>query len=697
MTPESRHDWKIQRLEQRRDRGNSGPELLLDLAEAYFQKGYYYGAGQDWFRRAVETAEGVITTYGGGARAYNILANAAYGLADLDAAEGWYAKAIDAEPTDALAHVGLGNLHKQRGNTGRAIDAFTRATELDPDLWQAHYNLGGALYAEARERDFRGADDVMERAIYHLVTALRLRPFESFVGNIYKDLGELFLHTRQYKYARRFFTRLRQHPEYGPLAHYYLGLTHFSMGRYTNSIQHYREFLKHEPESALAWSKIALAWLELGNWDRAREACEYALAVERDHLLARFSLGCIDLDQRLYGQAEERFETILRQAPDYFPAYVELVKSHYIRGDFGWLFDQLRLEVRAFEEDESFDGGRQFYKGTRGRTRRKIDVLLQQITEMGITAFASLAEVVESVKTDSLRFQVWEQLYELSRRHRVEQVLGQLEEPGDHFGRKLGRTVLLLSQYVPEEAILDAFYVDEAALKRRAQQSKPKSDDITDYHAALDGAKAQLREYQAYLLLALAVKGTPTAEDFLTDFLESEFRELKASSAIALLFYGNEDAIRYLEDETGGLPDEQSARLRELIAMGEERNLAEEKIIDLTQAAQAARERPRSGRSMRGSREACSVCARHHSEVDRLMSGNRVYICNLCVSYVHQHRDDQAVPDKEEHLCSFCGSSVFEVEGMYEANKLLICNRCLDTCVGVLAREEVEQFLQGFQ
>ena len=693
MTPESRHDWKIQRLEQKGSAADVGADPLLDLAEAYFQKGYYYGRGEGWFRRGMEVAERVVTRFGGSARAFNILANAAYGLGDLDTAEGWYTRAIDAEPTDALAHVGLGNLHKQRGNTGRAVDAFTRATELDPDLWQAHYNLGGALYAEARERDFRGADDTMERAIYHLVTALRLRPFESFVGNIYKDLGELFLHTRQYKYARRFFTKLRQHPEYGPLAHYYLGLTHFSMGRYTNSIQHYREFLKHEPGSALAWSKTALAWLELGNWDRAREACEKALTADSEHLLARFSLGCIDLDQRLYGDAEDRFEQILKSAPDYFPAYVELVKSHYIRGDFGWLFDQLRLEVRAFEADESFDGGRQYYKGTRGRTRRKIDVLLQQIQEMGINAFASMSEIVEDIKTDSLRFQVWEQLYELSRRHRVEQVLGQLEDPGQHFGRKLGRTALLLSQYIPEEAILDAFHVDEEALKRRALASKPPSDDITEYMEALDGARGQLREYQAYLLLALAVKGTPSAEDFLSDFLESDHRELQASSAIALLFYGSEDAIQYLEGEADGLGDEQAARLRDLMSMGIERSQADEKIIELSEAA---RERTRKGRSLRGSKEACSICGRHHSEVDRLMSGNRVYICNLCVSYIHQHRDDQGVPDREDHLCSFCGSSVFEVEGMFEANKLLICNRCLDTCVNVLAREEVERFLTTF-
>lgn len=693
MNPENRHDWKIQRLEQRTRRPDAVAELKLDLAEAYFQKGYYYGRGDSWFHKATALAEGVFEAEGGSARACNILANAWYGLGNLDSAERWYQAAIDAEPGDALAHVGLGNLHKQRNNNGRAIDAFARACELDPDLWQAHYNLGGALYAEARERDFKGSDDLMERAIYHLVTALRLRPFESFVGNIYKDLGELFLHTRQYKHARRFFTRLIQHAEYGAIAHYYLGLTHFSMGRYNNAIHHYREFLKAEPESALAWSKIGLAHLELGEWDKAREACEHALVLEPQNMLARFSLGCIDLDQRLFTLAEERFEAILEDVPDYFPAYVELVKAHYLRGDFGWLFTELRDEVAGFEQDESFDGGRQYYKGSRGRSRRRVDVLLSQIQEMGIDAFPSLAEIVEEVQTDSLRFQIWEQLYDMSRKNRVDQVLDQLESPGQHFGRRLGRTVLLLSQYLPEEAITDGFHVDEDSLKRRAQSNKPAGDDLTAYLAALEEAGAELQEYQAYLLLALAVKGTPSAEDFLTDHFDSDDEELAAASGLALLFYGSERAIRRLRERADELPEPQADRLRDLIELGVSRSEQQEKVIDLSGARNQDRpRRPRNGTP----KECCTVCGRDKGDVDRLMSGNRVYVCNLCVSWIHQHRQDQAVPDREDHVCSFCNNSIFEVEGMYSARELLICNRCLDTCVNLLAREEVERFLRGF-
>ncbi|HIE82571.1 MAG TPA: hypothetical protein EYQ00_01430 [Dehalococcoidia bacterium] len=48
------------------------------------------------------------------------------------------------------------------------------------------------------------------------------------------------------------------------------------------------------------------------------------------------------------------------------------------------------------------------------------------------------------------------------------------------------------------------------------------------------------------------------------------------------------------------------------------------------------------------------------------------------------------------NVCSFCNASVFEVQGMHQAKDLLLCNRCLDTCVRLLAKEEVERFLRSF-
>jgi len=692
MPPEHRHDWKIDRLRQRFENQEASPEIMLDLAEAWFQKGYYYGEGEECFREGMELAESALDQFGGSARAYNLLANAAYGLGDLEQAERHYKDALNEEPGDALAHVGLGNLHKQRGNHSRAVDAFTQATQLDPDLWQGHYNLGGALFFTARSHGFKTSEELMDRAIYHLVTALRLKPFESFLGNIYRDLGELFLHTRQYNYARRFFNRLLQHPEHGVTANYYLGLTQFSMGRYTSAIHHFREFLKEEPDSALCHSKIGLAYLEQGDWERARDACHRALVIEEDNLLARFSLGCIDLDERLYDDAADRFEGILAEEADYFPAYVELVKTYYVRGDIGWLFAELRSEITAFEDQGSFDGGRRFYKGKRGRCRRRIDVLLAQIQELGVTAFANLSEIVETVNTDSLRFQMWEQLYELSRRHRVDQVLDQLEDPARWFSRKLGRALLLLSQYIPEEAITSAFQISEEDLKKRAQRRSEVTDDLTAYSNAIEEVRAELREYRAYLLLALAVKGTATAEDFLSDYIDSDERELRASAAISLLFYGNQRAIWMLREESETLPDPHASRLSDLISLGISRSEQQDKIIDLEEAT---RQRP--ARAPRGGgHESCTLCNRSKHDVDRLMSGNQVYLCNLCISYIHQQREELTTSNQEEHICSFCSSSVFEVQRMHRVKQLLLCDGCLETCVRLLAREEVDRFLRGF-
>ncbi len=689
MTPEERHDHRLQRLEARARSPEAESAELLDLAEACFQKGYYYGRGEGWYARARQVAMRALDADEGIARGWNVLANAAYGLGDLEEAERCYVRAIDVAPDDALAYVGLGNLHKQNGHGSRAIDAFQKAVELDPELWQAHYNLGGALYAEAKERDWKGVADRMERAIYHLVTSLRLRPFDGFLGNIYKDLGELFLHTHQHKHAHRLFQRLLDHPEYQNLAHYYLGLTHFAMGNYAHAVHHYKEFLRADPDSAVAWSKIGLCWLELGEWDKAREACEQALMLEPLDTLARFTLACIDLDQRLFAQAEGRLESLLADEPEYFAAWVELVRTHDMRGDYGWLFDSLKAEVQAFEDDGGLDGGREFYKGSKGRARRRIDVLLAQIQEVGVDAFASLAEIVEEVHTDSLRFQIWEQLYDMSRKQRVAHVIDQLAGAPSAFGKELGRNALLLGQFLPEEALFAAWDVGEDAIRRRAAERRAPGQDVADVMRATEEVRGELREFQSYLLLALSTKGTPAAEDFLQDRLDLAERELRMAAAIALLFYGNQRAIELLDEETSRLAPAAGAKLRELIEIGRDRQDHDRKVLPLDEH----RRRPRAARATH--LDHCTLCGRASDLVERLMTGERVHLCNLCVRYLHQHRSDLIAAEREDQSCSFCGGSAFDVQAMVQSRDLLVCGGCLDDCVGLLAREEVERYLAG--
>ncbi len=689
MTPEARHDWKIEKLERRLEAHPDDGEALLDLAESSFQKGYYYSGGDTWYLRSHELAEHYLTHWEDGSRARNILAAACFSLGRHEEAEGHYRRSLLLDPGDALALVGLGNLHRARGEREKAIASLKKAIEIDPNLWQAHHNLGDDLLGEARDRDFQKASEWMEAAIYHLVTALRLGPPAPFLPGLYRDLGELFLHTRQYPHARRFFSKLTTHPEHGPEAWYYLGLIHFSMGKFKNALQHYRTYLKHVPDNALALSKIGLCHLELQEYDRARAACEDALRLQPGNLLARFTLGCVASASSDIPTALRLFSGLLEEDPHYFPAYVELVKTRHRSGDLPWLVAQLRAEVAAFEASPGPDGGRFFYQGARGGARRRVDVLLAQLEEWGEEAFPHLSEIAEGVQSDSLKFQIWEELLDLSRAVRTRQVIGHLQNPTEWFGRDLGREALLLSQHIPTEILLQAFAVDGEAVRRAALQRKERGDDIHAYMQALDQTQREMKQFRAWLLLSLAFKTEALVEDFLTDHLEGEDEFLSRAAAIALVFHGSDRAETWLVAQAETLPKAEKQKILALLQVARHRRDDEGKVIELEGRERRSIRSASSG----GSSVSCSLCGRGATQVDRLMSGNRVLICNLCISQIHAHRQELRVPDHEDSGCGFCQKSVFEVENLYRARGLLICSLCLDTCVSLLQREEIERFL----
>lgn len=700
MGPEDKHDWKIRKLQQKVSSRSDDMDARLELGESYFQKGYYFDAGQEWYDAAHKLAEEYLRVHPGAPRALDLVANAHFGCGRLEAAEEAYLAALQNDPENGLAMIGMGNLHRQQGNLSRAIEAFRQGVRQDADLWQGHFNLGDALYEEAKTRDFRGVDSIMDEAIFHLVEAIRLEPFPGFMGNAYKSLGELFLYTRQYAQAQRFFRKLVDHPQFGAVANYYLGLAYLSLNKPKNAIQYFRAFLAVEPQSIIALSKIALSHLELEEYDRAREACMAALEVDPDNVMARFTLGCTALASGRFAEARAEFEAILDEDTDYFPAYVELVKTRYLEGDYRWLLENLAREIRAFDAAPGYDGGRNYYKGAKGRLRRRIDVLLAQLKEVGLPAFGSLTQMLRDIQTDSLRFQIWEELYAFGREKRVEDLLEDLELAEERFGQALGRSVLMLSHHVPEDAIIAGYDVGEEALKRRARTLKTVGDDIGIYMESIDLARADLNRYRSYLLLALAVKGSESAERFLMRHLDTTEGVLRNAAAISLLFYGNDKAINLLELEAAEASGEARAKLDELVRVGRSRREERRKVIDLADVAAQRVKVPTEAPRRRSLEDhetlRCSICSRSEDQVDRLMSGNRYLLCNLCVNTIHDHRDELAVPDDEEHTCQLCRRSVFEVQQIYRVQEFMMCDLCLDQCMILLRREGVEAFLKDF-
>lgn len=83
----------------------------------------------------------------------------AKGFRDLEIGEydrglKFFQQEVDHHPDSAAARMGIGMALKLKGKPGEALAALRRATEVEPDYAEAHYQLGALLetnkdYAEA--------------------------------------------------------------------------------------------------------------------------------------------------------------------------------------------------------------------------------------------------------------------------------------------------------------------------------------------------------------------------------------------------------------------------------------------------------------------------------------------------------------------------------------------------------------------
>jgi tetratricopeptide (TPR) repeat protein len=106
---------------------------------------------------------------------HRCLAFALYTTMDFAGAEKEYGKAIELDPTDALAHVGLGSLREAQQNHDAALNEFQEAERLDPGLTPAYREAARVLI---KKGNYARALDQLERAE-------NLAPSDSAIHDLY--------------------------------------------------------------------------------------------------------------------------------------------------------------------------------------------------------------------------------------------------------------------------------------------------------------------------------------------------------------------------------------------------------------------------------------------------------------------------------------------------------------------------------
>ena len=86
----------------------------------------------------------------------------------------------------------------------------------------------------------------------------------------------------------------------------------------------------------------------------------------------------------------------------------------------------------------------------------------------------------------------------------------------------------------------------------------------------------------------------------------------------------------------------------------------------------------------------CSFCGTPQDQVQRLIAGPNVYVCDACVARL---RTSPQAPQEERGLrCSFCGKHQRQVSFLAVGPQgVSICNACLDLCQEILTQTHPHQ------
>jgi Tol biopolymer transport system component/TolB-like protein/Tfp pilus assembly protein PilF len=210
---------------------------------------------------------------------------------DVRNAIEYFKKAIDADPTYALAYIGLADCYLILGSFGvatlaprdafpKAREALERAIAIDDTLAEAHASLGYCLANydwnwTAAEREFKRALELkpdyavahhwygfifltpfarLDEAIAELRQALDLDPLSLSIGS---NVGLLFYLARRHEEALTHFQRHLEMDRNFVYTHWEMGLAYEESGKYDEAITAFRKAISLSGTSTLPRSLLA--------------------------------------------------------------------------------------------------------------------------------------------------------------------------------------------------------------------------------------------------------------------------------------------------------------------------------------------------------------------------------------------------------------------------------------------------------
>ncbi len=226
--------------------------------------------------------------------------------AGMETVAGLFNQAIALDPNFWEAQYNLGVIYFNYDQYGRALSQFQKVSSQNPNFYKPYYGMGMIYFLQ---RDYQKAIDNYQRV-------LNLSPDQDralyYLGRIYVRLDSL---DRGLNYLNK---SAELNPNYPP-THYYIGLANLERGWYKSAVQALRTTLKLDPENYLAHNSLGECFYRLQRYDEAIYEYNKTTEIKRDFSTAYFNIG----------------NTIYKRGAlqDIVDSYLEILETRYSESD----------------------------------------------------------------------------------------------------------------------------------------------------------------------------------------------------------------------------------------------------------------------------------------------------------------------------------------------------------------------------
>ncbi|XP_073812213.1 tetratricopeptide repeat protein 37 [Musca autumnalis] len=249
---------------------------MSDVCKAEF---FYYDTPSEAIQFLGSTWEDLET--------YNALVLRAqyyYQLQDYEIALTCALKATRLRPYSSICFYLLGKIYLATNDVVRSRKCFEKCVTLNPTNEEAVENLS-AIYQQLGEEDLNVA---------------------------------LLLNTLKKVKTPSKFKHI----------HYKLGLHYLNVNNCDEAIQCFRTAIKHDVSVMIYWESLGDAYAARGSYNSAIRVYQKILEMDPDNVYAKLQMALIKTTIRMYSEAIEDFNNLLKEHEDYLPALKGAAEAH---------------------------------------------------------------------------------------------------------------------------------------------------------------------------------------------------------------------------------------------------------------------------------------------------------------------------------------------------------------------------------